>query len=271
MPEHTSFIHYLLNWLFGHTALEENMHRFGHTMFGKTVGAHEAEPLAASLLVAIVLILLAWRVSDQVKNQDKAVIPDEKLSLRTFFEIFIGYFYGMMKDMMGAKRAKRYFPIVGTAACFVFFGNALGLIPGLIPPTSAWDITWGCAIVVFFAFNYYGIKENGSAYFRHLAGPWLGWLGLPINILVFVIELFALFLRPLTLSIRLMVNMAVDHLLVSVTLALVALLVPIPMILLSTLVVVIQVLVFCLLTAIYIALATEHEEHDEHGHAEAHA
>ncbi len=42
------------------------------------------------------------------------------------------------------------------------------------------------------------------------------------------------------------------------------------MIILGTLVVVVQVMVFCLLTSIYIALATEHEDHgaDAKGHGE---
>ena len=33
-------------------------------------------------------------------RHDQISWEDEKLSLRTFFEVFIGYFYNMMKDMM---------------------------------------------------------------------------------------------------------------------------------------------------------------------------
>jgi F-type H+-transporting ATPase subunit a len=181
-------------------------------------------------------------------------------------EGFIGIFYDMMKDMMGPKRAKRYFPLIGTSACFIFFSNILGLLPGLRPPTSTWNITAGCSIIVFFAFNYYGIKENGLGYFKHLAGP-VWWLA-P---LIFLIEVLSLCIRPITLSIRLMLNMAVDHLLVSIVTGMVMLLVPIPILMLGTLVCVVQVVVFCLLSSIYITLATEHEEHgDAHAHEPAH-
>ena len=120
----------------------------------------------------------------------------------------------------------------------------------------------GCAVVVFVMFNYYGIRENGLGYFKHLFGPYIGWLGIPINLLLFVIETVSMLIRPLTLSVRLMLNMAVDHLLVSVTLGMVALFLPVPVLVLSTLVVIVQVVVFCLLTSIYITLATEHEEHE---------
>ena len=68
-------------------------------------------------------------------------------------------------------------------------------------------------------------------------------------------------MRPITLSIRLMVNMAVDHLLGTIFLGMVALFVPVPLMLLGVIVIVVQTLVFSLLTSIYIGLATEHEEH----------
>ncbi len=263
MPEHTSFFSYLIAMF---PAIGENMHNLGKTLFGHPVTAHSAEPLVSSLFVAILVTILALIVKRQVTNYDRSVVPDSKLSLRTFFEVLIETFYNMMRDMMGPKRAKRYFPIVGTAACFIFFSNIIGLVPGFLPPTSSLNITLGCAFVVFLAFNYYGLKENGFAYIKHLAGP------MPILApLILPIELLSLCIRPITLSIRLMLNMAVDHLLLSIILGMIPLFVPIPIMMLGTLVAIVQVVVFCLLTSIYIALATEHEEHGPaHGHA-AHA
>jgi hypothetical protein len=118
------------------------------------------------------------------------------------------------------------------------------------------NITLGCALVVFIVFNFYGLKEQGSAYIKHLAGPawYLAWL-------VFPIELISLFVRPVTLAVRLMLNMAVDHLILGVFLALVAVLVPLPVMVLGCLIILIQTLVFTMLTCIYIALATEKEAH----------
>jgi len=267
MPEHTTFFSYLIARF---PALGQNMHLFGKSLFGKPVDAHGAEPLLASVFVMLLLIVLAFAVRSKLVDYDKSVVPETKLTLRTFFEVYIGFWYGTMRDMMGPKRAKRYFPLIGSLACFIIFSNALGLIPGFAPPTSNWNITMGCALVVFVMFNYYGIKENGLGYIKHLFGPYIGWWGIPINILLFVIELVSTLIRPLTLSIRLMLNMAVDHLLVSLTLGMVALFLPIPVLILGTLVVIVQVMVFCLLTSIYISLATEHEDHGEaHGAAPA--
>ena len=266
MPEHTSFFSYLIAQF---PALGENMHRiFGQSVSGKPVTVHQLEPLVASAFVTLLILMLGAVVGGQVRNREKAAVPDANLSLRTFFELFIGYFYDMMKEMMGPKKAKRYFPIVGTCALFIFFSNIMGLIPGLTPPTSTWNITWGCALVVFVAFNFYGLKENGFGYLAHLAGPWLGWAFLPVNLLVLPIEIISTCMRPFTLSIRLMLNMAVDHLLVTLIAAMFAFFLPIPILMLGTIVALVQVLVFCLLTSVYISLATEHDE--SHG-GEAHA
>ncbi len=266
MPEHTSFLSYLIAMF---PELGNNMTAFGDTFLGhRRVDAHGAEPIVASVLVFLLIIALAFGAKAQVQDYDKSVIPDEKLSLRTFFEIFIGYFYGMMKDMMGPTRAKKYFPVVGTAACFILFSNVLGMIPGFLPPTASWNTTFGCALVVLGAFTYYGLQAQGMGFITHLAGPWMGWPMLPINILIFAIEFLSTFIiRPITLSIRLMLNIAVDHLLLSIMLGMFAVFLPLPIMVLGTLVAVVQVLVFCLLTSIYIALATEgHEDHGgEHG------
>jgi F-type H+-transporting ATPase subunit a len=257
-------------------ALRQNMGVFGQTFLGhEPVDVHAAEPLAASMTVMLLVLVLALLVRPALENQDSAVIPETKLTLRTFFEVWIGYWYGLMKDMMGPKRAKRYFPLVGSLSVFIVFSNFLGLIPGFTPPTSNWNITLGCAALVFVMFNYYGLKEGGLGYVKHLFGPWLGLPYIPVNILLFVVETFSLFIRPLTLSIRLMLNMAVDHLLVTIMLGMVALFLPIPVLILGTLVAIVQVMVFCILTSIYITLATEHDEHEadgkSHGTGAAHA
>jgi F-type H+-transporting ATPase subunit a len=265
MPEHTSFFSYLVAMF---PFLGENMKNFGTTMMGKPVTSHQAEPLVAAVFIALLLIGLAWMVSGKLTDYKKSVIPDEKLSLRTFFELVIGMFYGMMKEMMGPKRAKRYFPLIGTAALFILFSNFFGMIPGFLPPTSNLRVTLGCAFVIFLAFNYYGIKEQGMGYITHLFGPWLGPIGIPINILIFVIEVFSTCLRPVTLAFRLFINIAVDHLILTIFTGIVMLIVPIPLMVLGTLVCIVQTVVFCLLSSIFITLATE--VHEEHGASPAH-
>jgi F-type H+-transporting ATPase subunit a len=261
MPEHSSWLTLILAHF--RETLEHNADMLGETLVEKkSPGWQSFEPLVGSLFVVLVILLISVRVRSRLNRTDEAIIPEDSLTLRTFMETFLGYFYDLAKSVMDADRAKKYFPLVGTAAMFIFFSNVMALIPGFPVATSNLNITLGCGLVVFVLFNAYGLMTNGWGYIAHLAGPaWYLWW------LMFPIEVISLCVRPITLGVRLMVNMAADHLMVGLFLSLVALLVPVPLMVLGVLVVLIQTLVFTMLTCIYIGLATEHEAH---GPAHAH-
>lgn len=253
MPGHSSWFTFLL------AGMKENLSRntslIGDTLInGRPPTWMSFEPIVAAIFVAVVVLILGMAARARLTKLDEMVIPDDRLTLRTFMEIFLGYFYDLAKSMMGAERAKRYFPVIGASAIFVFFSNVMALLPGMPVATSSLNITLGCAIVVFVLFNFYGLKSNGWNYIKHLAGPawYLAWLVLPI-------ELISLCVRPITLAVRLMLNMSVDHLILGIFVSLLALVIPVPLMVLGCLIVLIQTLVFTLLTTIYISLATEHE------------
>lgn len=258
MPEHSSWLTLVLSHM--RETLDHNAHVLGDTVVGHHPPTWQSfEAIGAALLVATILLLVSIRVRSRLSKTEEALIPEDRLTLRTFMEAFLGYFYDLAKSVMGPERAKKYFPLVGTSALFVFFSNVLALVPGMPVATSNLNITLGCAAVVFVLFNAYGLMAQGMGYVKHLAGPvwWLAWL-------LFPLEVLSLCIRPITLAIRLMVNMAADHVMLSLFLGLVALVVPVPVMLLGCLVVVVQTLVFTLLTCIYIGLATE--GHEEHAH-----
>ncbi len=255
MPGHSTWLTFIL------AGLKDNLSNNAQIIGESVISGHAPtwmsfEPIIAALFVVVIILSLAWLARQRLAMLDETVIPDDRLTLRTFMEIFLGYFYDLAKGMMGAERAKKYFPIIGASAIFVFFSNVLALLPGMPVATSNLNITLGCAIVVFIVFNIYGLKVNGWGYIKHLAGPawYLAWLVLPI-------ELISLCVRPITLAVRLMLNMSVDHLILGIFVSLVALVIPVPLMVLGCLIVLIQTLVFTLLTTIYISLATEHEHH----------
>jgi F-type H+-transporting ATPase subunit a len=252
MPEHTSFLSYFVHSL--PPAVDHNLHGVKQFLSKEQVNRYGLEPLIWSVLVMTAVLVMAFVTRSQITNLDKAVVPENKLSVRTLVEIIVESFYNMMKEMMGAKRAKRYLPMIGTCGLFIFFSNIISLVPGLSAPTSSLNITFGCAIFVFLMYNYYGFKESGIGYLKHFAGP-VWWLA-P---LIFPIEIMSNLIRPVTLGVRLMLNMAVDHLVLGLIIAMVPLIVPIPLMVLGTLVAVVQTLVFCLLASIYVSMATEHD------------
>jgi F-type H+-transporting ATPase subunit a len=255
MPNHSTWLTFFLGGL--RDNLERNASLIGESMIaGHRPSWMSFEPIVAAIFIALVILILAVAARSRLTRLDEAVIPEDKLSLRTFMEVFLGYFYDLAKSLMGPERAKQYFPIIGTSAIFVFFCNVMALLPGMPVATSSLNITLGCGAVVFILFNYYGLRANGMAYVKHLAGPawYLAWLMFPI-------ELISLCVRPVTLAVRLMLNMSVDHLILGIFASLFALIIPVPLMILGCLIVLIQTLVFTLLTTIYISLATEHEHH----------
>ncbi len=259
MPEHTSLLHYLLYRL----EFLRVDNPVDQSFLGHHLSYRNYEPLFMALLLMIVIIYLVAEVRGTVRRLKESTIPEKELTLRTFFEVFFEYFYNMGKEVMGPKNAKRYFPLIGASAIFIFFSNAVGFVPGMLPPTSNLNITAGSALLVFIAFNYYGIKENGFGYFKHMAGWGVFDSFLPnmlLALLMFPIEFISLCVRPVTLSIRLMVNMAADHLLVGMFMGFFAIFLPLPVMFLGIIVILVQTLVFCLLTAVYISLATAHAE-----------
>lgn len=258
MPEHSSILTLLieaLHWL--KENLASNAHILGDSIVGHKAPTWQGfEPIITSLGVAGILLALAFAVRGKLKSLDDAVVPDEKLSLRTFVEVFLGYFYALASDVMGPERARKHFPVIACSSCFVFCANVMALIPGMPVATSSLSITLGSSLIVFLYFNYQGLKEQKMGYFKHMAGP--VWVLAP---LIFPIEMISMLVRPLTLALRLMLNMAVDHLILITFLGLFPLLLPLPVLVLGCLVVSVQTLVFTLLTCIYIGLATEHEAH----------
>jgi len=234
---------------------------------GTTWYAHQTpdvQHVYAALFVLGLIALVSVITDTSIRDDKGNLVPKDKLSIRNFVEIVAGATYNMMKDVMGGEKPARYFlPLIGTCAFFILFSNALGLVPGFLPPTSNFNTTLACGLVIFLTTHIYGLKENGFGHIKHFFGPWLGLPGLPLNILMFLIEIISHIARPLSLGIRLMANMTADHLVLTIFLGLIPFVtpVPLPMYLLGTIVVIVQTLVFCLLSTVYIGLAIEKQEH----------
>lgn len=204
----------------------------------------------------VVLVVITWgaiRFFSSVRRAD-GIIPDKKFGFRSFLEMFTDATYGLMVQVMGEKSAKKHLPFIGSMAIFIFFCNILALLPGGAVPTSTLKTNALLAIVVFLAYNFYGLKENGVAYLKHFAGPLL-----PLAPLMIVIELIGHLARPVSLSLRLMGNMAADHKVLFTFTFLVPLIIPVPFFLLGLLVCVVQTLVWSLLSMVYISMATAHD------------
>ena len=145
------------------------------------------------LCVAVCIIFLLGLYVRTLRSE----IPSKS---QNFFEVLVGGISNLAVDVMG-KEGKPYLPIVFGIGLYVAVSNLMGLIPGLIPPTSNMNTTAAPAIFVFFLYNFIGIKKHGASYIKHFLGP------LPaLAPFMLIIEIISHLARPLSLTMRLFGN-----------------------------------------------------------------
>ena len=219
---------------------------------------HHHVTLVSVLLVAVVLLIAGLGARASLQRAKNPLVPEKKLTLRTFFEILAEFMVWLGDSAMG-KENRKYLPFAASLFIFVLAMNFLGLLPGFVMPTDRIGINAGLAITVFILYNFWGIKEVGiKGYLKHMWGPVF-----LVGFFLFPIEIVSHIIRPLALTLRLFGNMTGDHIVLSVFTDLTrALYIPVPVVFyfLGTIVCFMQAFVFALLTMIYIRLAVAHEE-----------
>ena len=208
-----------------------------------------------ALGAGLVLVLaLAAHVRHELGDEGD-IIPPEKLTIRSFFELMLEAIVLLMRQTIGPTWPK-YVPLVGTLGVFILVSNLMGLVPGLGGPTSYVETNLSWAIMAFTVSEFAAFKHQGPKnYLSHLVGP-IWWLW-PLMLGVEVISHLA---RMGSLTIRLTGNMFADHTLVAVFLSfpvVVSLFVPWIFIGLGVFVAFLQAFIFSFLTIIYIGLALE--------------
>jgi F-type H+-transporting ATPase subunit a len=164
-------------------------------------------------------------------------------------------FTGGQADQIIGHGYERFQAFVTCVFLFVIFNNLLGLIPGVVTPTSSPVVPLGVACCTFLYYNFYGVKEKGIVgYLKEQAGP-IWW----IAPLLFPIEVVSNLARVMSLTIRLYANMFASDMVTLVFFSLVPVVVPAVFLGLHAFVSLIQAYVFMLLSMIYLGIATSHE------------
>jgi len=194
------------------------------------------------------LLLVAGLVLFMAKSATKSLraVPN---GTQNIMEAYLGGVISMGKDVIGEELARKYLPLVAAVGMFIFASNVIGIIPGFESPTSNINVTLPLALLVFFYYNYEGIKENGVVkYFAHFAGP--------VKVLaplMFPIEIVSHISRIISLSFRLFGNIKGDDLFLWVLLMLVPFVAPLPAYLLLSFSALLQTFVFMILIYVYLA------------------
>jgi F-type H+-transporting ATPase subunit a len=187
--------------------------------FYPEIVAFEGTPFALNrimlirLLVLSLLVLVFWLWTSKFKRANKTnnFVPGK---FQLMGEISLNFVRkSIAHDQLGEKDGDRFLPLL-TTIFFVTLGmNVTGIIPGLnIAGTSVIGLPIVMAAAAYVTFIYAGVKKHGGHFFTASLFP--AGVPKPFYVLVTPIEFLSTFiLRPVTLALRLTMNMIAGHLL----------------------------------------------------------
>ena len=158
------------------------------------------------LLVVVVLVLMLW-----LGSRNMQVVPSRG---QVVFEFLLNFVRkSIVIDTLGEKDGKRFMGLLMGIFFTVLGMNLTATIPGLqIAASANVGLPLVLAVVAYVAFIYAGIKKFGFKYFKNaLILP-----GVPVALLPFlaILEFLSTFIvRPVTLILRLLMNMVAGHML----------------------------------------------------------
>ena len=261
--EHSLWIVELVNALFG-PLVAAALRPLG-------IGFEPGHDVIPNFIVMLLLILVGISALCLFIRSRLSVENPGRLQLA--LEEAVSFLNGMLDDFVGPK-GRNYLGLVGTMFIVILISNLMGMIPGLMAPTSNINVTLGCALTVFVYYQFHGFKEQGVVgYIKHFMVP----PGAPVWIapIYFPIEIISHLSRVLSLSVRLFGNIFGEELVILILASIIPFVLPLPMMFLGLVTSALQAYIFAMLTTIYLAgaVVVEHgpEAHGEHaaGHEAA--
>jgi F-type H+-transporting ATPase subunit a len=231
----------------------------GSSVFDVSITKNVASLLVSVLLLFVVFFTIAKSYKERTGKAPKGI--------QSLFEPIIVFIRDeVAKQNIGEKHYRRFTPYLLTVFFFIWFNNMLGLLPGSANVTGNIAITLVLAVIAFFVTNLNG----RSTYWGHIfAMP-----GVPKWLLVLLtpVEIIGIFMKPISLMIRLFANITAGHLILLSLVALIfifksfaiaAIAVPFSvfMNLIEVLVAFLQAFIFTVLVSTYIGAAVEEGHH----------
>jgi F-type H+-transporting ATPase subunit a len=165
------------------------------------------------LIVLTALIVLFWLWTSKFKKayQTQQFVPSR---FQLMGEISLNFVRkSIAHEQLGEKDGDRFLPLLSTIFFLTLGMNITGIIPGFnIAGTSLIGLPIVMAAVAYVTFIYAGVRRHGGRFFTSALFP--AGVPKPFYVLVTPIELLSTFiLRPVTLALRLTMNMIAGHLL----------------------------------------------------------
>lgn len=161
---------------------------------------------------SIIIFLISVYISS-IKSQDSRsmlIVPNRWVLV--FKPIFNSIFLIISQNLNFGGKA-RYFPIIGTIFVLVLTLNLFGMNPYTYTITSQPIITFSVGLLAFIGIQIIAIKRNKIHFFSSF---FPSGISVVLGLLVIPIEFMSFLFKPLSLSVRLFINMFAGHVLLKV-------------------------------------------------------
>ncbi len=222
----------------------------------------------ASMMLSAVLLVLVFSAVSKGYTTNKGKAPK---GIQSFFEPIIVFIRDEVVKPSIGKNYEKYLPYMLTLFFFILFNNLLGLLPGGANVTGNIAVTLVLAVITFLITNF-GANKN---YWSHIVRP----PGVPLALLPIMlpVEIVGVFMKPMSLMIRLFANITAGHVIIlslvgliflfkSVTVGLGVTVFATFMNVIELLVAFLQAFIFTLLSSMYIGSSIEDTHEADHGH-----
>tara|TARA_R110000868_G_scaffold100980_1_gene278000 strand:- start:5481 stop:6620 length:1140 start_codon:yes stop_codon:yes gene_type:complete len=216
--------------------------------------------------VSIAVLLLIFLSAARRYKKSENFVPSGIASFVEPLVIFVRDEIGI--PMIGEHKYKRYMPYLLTIFFFIWVNNIFGLIPFLNEANVSGNIafTFTLATITFIITTFSGNKN----YWKHIF--WMPGVPVPMKIFLMPIEIIGMFVKPLSLMIRLFANITAGHVIIlalmslifvfkSYAIAPVSVAFSLFITVIEIIVTAIQAYIFTILSALYFGMATEEEHH----------
>lgn len=158
------------------------------------------------IIATVALLLVFW-----LGTRRFSLIPGRAQGVMEWMLDFVRI--NIAEETLGKEQAKRFLPLLTSIFFAILAFNITGIIPGLnVASTALIGLPLLLGLLSWATFIYVGVKKFGPKYFAHALFP--AGVPKPLYILITPIELLSTFVfRPLTLALRLTMNMFVGHIL----------------------------------------------------------
>lgn len=216
--------------------------------------------------VSVLVLLLIFITAARKYKKSEDNVPTGIASFVEPLVVFVRDEIG--KPMIGEHKYKKYMPYLLTIFFFIWINNIFGLIPILNGANLSGNIAFTFTLAVF-TFIITTISGNKN-YWKHIF--WMPGVPVPMKLFLAPIEVIGMFVKPISLMIRLFANITAGHIIVlalmslifvfkSIAVAPVSIAFSLFIAVIEIIVTAIQAYIFTVLSALYFGMATEEEHH----------